>query len=157
VGYNLYVRIRIESRALRVVAARLIKFGFLGLFALGIQVALFWLLHSMIGLQPLLSGALANIVSIFVNFLLNSRFTWGDRTGPGAGRFFVRMGKYYVVIALGYFVYLSSFALLLKAGTSPTIGNLISVFAAGAFNFTLHSFWTFRAEDEPQDTRSQAK
>ena len=128
----------------RTVLMRFILFGTLGLIGLGVQVSLFWVFHTRLAMHPLVSGGLASFIAIFVNFLLNSRITWGDRPTKGPSLFAMRVGRYYVVIFLGYIVYYAVFSPLLWLGVPPAVGNLIGVFASGLFNFVLHSLWTFR-------------
>ncbi len=124
---------------------RFVKFGIFSAVSLTIQVGLFWVLHGQINLIPLVAGGIASFISLFINYLFNRNFTWGDRARHDRWGIAAQMGKYYIVIAIGYVVYFLTFLLLLQARVPPSYGNFIAAILSGGSNFFLHSSWTFRA------------
>src|SRR5712691_12788797 len=66
---------------------RWLKFNFVGLIGIGVQLLALALLKSGLHLNYLLATALAVETAVVHNFLWHERFTWADRTGGGLGRF----------------------------------------------------------------------
>jgi putative flippase GtrA len=98
-------------------------------------------------------------VSIFTNFLLNSVWTWGDRTAGDRAGFLRRLVKFYLVSTLAAVVQLATSTILsaLLRGNqffayalygeyrvyhvvAPLVGILLGLF----INFGINNLWTFR-------------
>jgi dolichol-phosphate mannosyltransferase len=78
---------------------RLVKFAFVGGCGAVVNLAIVWLCVAS-GWRVELAVGAGIVVSIFTNFVLNSRWTWGDRTLDVAG--WIRgLGRYYVLAAGG--------------------------------------------------------
>ncbi len=116
------------------------------------------------GVRDIVAYGLGIVVSIFTNYLLNNSWTWGDRVaGSGAGSFFHRLAKFYLV---------SSVAAVVQLGTSSVVsaavrGNeffnasisgdyrvyhafapMMGILAGLAINFVVNNLWTFRKKKE---------
>ena len=91
-------------------------------------------------------GFLGWAVSVLTNFVLNDRWTWGDRTKGRALHFLRRMFRYYLVASAAGLV---QFGLLLvltdQAGLHYLISNLVGIVAGLIINFVLNNIWTFRS------------
>lgn len=141
---------------------RLVKFGVVGFSGVGVNLVIFELFYRLLltAITPELRLVAANVlgvvVSIFTNFVLNDRWTWGDRA-KGAGRdWFSRLAKYYLLasVAAGVqvFVTWASFSAfwepleLTFAGVdlSPTASLLTGIAFGMVINFLASHFWAFR-------------
>ncbi len=107
-----------------------------------------------------ISNAIGVVVSIFTNFLLNDRWTWGDRK-KGDGRAWVtRLAKYYVSASLAGAVQVGlsslSFELVFQALDFELFGlkldstlSICTGIAAGmVINFVASHFWAFKDEED---------
>src|SRR5690606_35633766 len=80
---------------------RLIRFGLVGGAGVVVNLVIYRLFlwglpeEQTIETRILIANFFGVLVSIFTNFLLNDRWTWGDRE-KGEGRWFSRLGKYYL-------------------------------------------------------------
>lgn len=106
------------------------------------------------GVMALITGIL---VSIFTNFLLNDRWTWGDRSKGATGSWLVRLRDFYLTngIAAGIQFLVAWMALrtdllagpfwgLSLDGFRPTIASLIGIAVATPLNYIINHLWTFR-------------
>lgn len=148
--------------------ARLVKFGLVGASGVVVNVVVFEvcyrLLLSGIGdvdMRFVSSNFVGIVVSIFTNFLLNDRWTWGDRTKGGPRDWFRRLMKYYVLASVAAGVQAgvawASFRLVwgnfeLALGDydlSPTFGLLTGIACGMFINFAASHLWAFRDAEEP--------
>lgn len=141
---------------------RVAKFGVVGLSGVVVNLVIFELFYRLILTEVAVESRLvaANlfgvVVSIFTNFILNDRWTWGDREKGGAGDWFGRLVKYYLLasVAAGVqvFVTWASFTLfwehfelvLFDVDLSPTASLLTGIGSGMAINFLASHFWAFR-------------
>ena len=93
------------------------------------------------------AGVLGWAVSVLTNFILNDRWTWGDREKGRLGHFFHRMGQYYLVASAAMVVQVLLLLVLTEqAGIHYLISNLVGIVAGLVINFVLNNIWTFRAK-----------
>jgi putative flippase GtrA len=148
---------------------RIVKFGvvgFSGVFVnLAVSEGLFRL--ALLGISDetarlAVANALGVVVSIFTNFLLNDRWTWGDRVKGGQSDWLRRLLKYYVLASVAGVlqVGVSSAAfeffwqpLALQLGTlklDSTLAICTGIGAGMVINFVASHFWAFKdAEAKP--------
>ena len=142
--------------------ARLIKFGVVGASGVVINLGVFEFVLFLLSDQGQLADRifLANlvgvVVSIFWNFMLNDRWTWGDRVKGGRTEWFKRLTKYYVSASAAAVVQLvvtqASFALLwsqlalsvLDHDLTPSLALLTGVGFGMVINFLASHLWAFR-------------
>jgi putative flippase GtrA len=141
---------------------RFIKFAAVGLSGTVVNLAIVWLGNTLLFAalgephQTWISYALAIIVSIFSNYILNYLWTWRDRRAQGSASFFLHLFKYYLanMAAAGLqFLIAGGITCLLKIilfpGSSevPVFWKMGASFAgigiAMIVNFLLNHFWTF--------------
>ncbi|RAL24727.1 hypothetical protein DL240_00520 [Lujinxingia litoralis] len=147
--------------------ARLLMFGVVGLSGVGVNLAVFKLFY--LGLVPgglgedarfLLANLAGIIVSIFTNFLLNDRFTWGDRQKGSRRDWWRRLIRYYLAASgAGAVQMVTAWASLplwvmlnLNPGgykLAPTLGVLTGIACGMALNFVASHFWAFRDAETP--------
>lgn len=145
---------------------RILKFFTVGFSGTLINLAFVWLGNAFLfsGLgephQTWLSYALAIVVSIFSNYILNYHWTWRDRRGPGTEYFFIHLFKYYltnmVAASLQFFianggVYLLKTLFLEGDESVPVVwkmsASLAGIGMAGIINFLINHFWNFNLSD----------
>ena len=103
----------------------------------------------------LISNSIGIFVSIFTNFLLNDRWTWGDRNKVF---FFKRLIKFYAAASFAAGVQLTMTwasityfwsTLPLVFGNhnfSPTLGLMTGIASGMFINFATSHFWAFKDE-----------
>jgi putative flippase GtrA len=85
------------------------------------------------------------LVSILTNFLLNDRWTWGDRESGGARRWLRRLAMFYLVSALAALLqWSSSVALHEWLRLWIYLAQALGIVLAMGINFTMNHQWTFR-------------
>ena len=146
---------------------RFVKFcvvGGAGVFVnLGVANVVLWLWSQ----EQVSAGALlvANatgiVVSIFTNFMLNDRWTWGDRVKGGRGAWFGRLGRYYASCSIAALVQvIAAQAVLTWVSGQPDLANLtisgykiaanaavlFGIVCGVAVNFPVSHLWAFKDE-----------
>lgn len=152
-----------DSLTLKRRVYRLLKFGVVGGSGVVVNLVVFrvmlWLLGDFVRMDAKIFAAnLAGVVvSIFTNFLLNDRWTWGDRI-KGAGRWWHRLGKYYLTASIAGGVQLALTSLsyefvwqhldlrFLRHDVSPDAALLSGIAAGMAINLAVSHLWTFKDE-----------
>lgn len=146
---------------------RLVKFGVVGFSGVFVNLIVSELFFRVLldgvgeaGLRLFVSNGFGIIVSIFTNFLLNDRWTWGDRAKGGRSAWFRRLFKYYLAAGaaglLQAAVSWASFEFLFVplgleiAGYSldSTLSICTGIGAGMVINFLASHFWAFKDEEE---------
>ncbi len=85
------------------------------------------------------------LVSILTNFVLNDRWTWGDRERAGAPHWFGRLGKFCLVSAAAALLQWTGSVVLREwLGLWIYLAQALGVVLALGVNFGLNHRWTFR-------------
>lgn len=146
---------------------RLAKFGVVGFSGVFVNLLISELFFRILldgfgerGLRLFVSNCFGIIVSIFTNFVLNDRWTWGDRTKGDRDAWFRRLFKYYVAAgAAGLLQAVVTWASdklvfhplgLEVAGFSlaSTLSICTGIGAGMVINFLASHFWAFKDEEE---------
>ena len=140
---------------------RLVRFGVVGGTGVVVNLVVFrillWILPDtmLIEQQIPLANFVGIVVSIFTNFLLNDRWTWGDRE-KGQNRWWGRLGKYYLTASVAGGVQLGVTSLsfewiwrhmgleLFGHALSPDLALLTGIACGMAINFVVSHVWTFK-------------
>lgn len=157
----------LRERVDRDLVVRLIKFGIVGASGVVVNVAAFEFLFrlvlsdvSNVDLRLVSSNVGGVVVSIFTNFLLNDRWTWGDRSKGGRADWFRRLTRYYLLASIAAGVQLgvtwASFRLVwahvgLVAGDydlSPTFALFTGIVCGMFINVLASHLWAFRDVEE---------
>lgn len=138
--------------------ARILKFATVGASGTIVNLAFVWLgnawFFTALGEphQTWISYALAIIVSIFSNYILNYHWTWRDRRGLGVAYFFLHLLKYYLtsMAAAGLqFLIANGLFFILFAGNAavPVFWKMSAALAGigttAIISFLVHHFWNF--------------
>jgi putative flippase GtrA len=145
--------------------ARFLKFAVVGGSGVVVNLVVFQIAHALLAsLEPtprLLGADVAGIlVSIFTNFLLNDRWTWGDRVkGAGKNAWARRLALYYATCSIAAGIQLAtSWAIhtyvlpglpwlsILGHDLRPGLAVLCGIAAGIAINFPISHLWTFKDE-----------
>lgn len=156
---------------------RFLKFLTVGFSGTLINLAIVWLgntfLFAPLGEphQTWISYALAIVVSIFSNYILNYLWTWKDRRGVGKAWFLRHLVKYYLtnmfaaslqfVIANGG-TYLLKVVFFEDSVTVPVFwkmsASLAGIGITGIINFLVNHFWNFNvAIDNAVNKKNEEK
>ena len=142
---------------------RFLKFCAVGGSGVAVNLLFVWVGNACLfaplgeGLKTSLAYVFGIAVSILTNFILNDLWTWSDREKKGAGHFFVRLLKYYLVSAVaGVAQFLCAtgvvwlFRIWLYAAFEAVplwaklAGALVGIAVGTLINFVMNHFWTFR-------------
>lgn len=155
---------------------RLVKFGVVGASGVVVNLAVFEVAYrfvlsaTAVGTRVTLANAAGLVISIFTNFVLNDKWTWGDRAKGELRHWLGRMFKYYVSASVAGGVQLVVTWLAFKhvfgdlalevpipegvSGVVPTVGGVYDVsptiavltgIACGmVLNFLAGHLWAFR-------------
>lgn len=120
---------------------RLVKFGLVGLSGVVVNLALLYALHGVAGLPDLLAVAIAVEASILSNFLLNDRFTFGDRKHGNPAR---RLAQFNAVSLVALVVNLLAYTVLAKGmGVHYLVAEAVAILVAFGANYTGNLHWTY--------------
>jgi putative flippase GtrA len=146
---------------------RVARFGVVGLLGVVVNLAVseFFFRAGFSGIEDetsrlAVANAIGVVVSIFTNFLLNDRWTWGDRAKGDLRHWFSRLFKYYVLASVAGLVQVgvssASFELVWQhlpvriAGfeIDSTLSICTGIGAGMVINFVASHFWAFRDVEE---------
>jgi putative flippase GtrA len=129
----------VTSRLLRLANGRFIRFGVVGLIGVGVNVLILRVLYGEMHLLLPLASAIGVEITIITNFLLNNRWTFGERS-VSPKRFF----RYNLAALGGLAITTVVLTLLTNHGGFPYIAaDLIGIGAATIWNFGTSVFWTW--------------
>ncbi len=121
---------------------RVVRFCIVGASGVVVNLAVFELAFMV--LTFVASNALGIAVSIFTNFLLNDRWTWGDRD---KAPFLRRVTAFYVVSLSAALVQLgASWVCYDLLDFHRHVALLLGIAAATGINFVSNNIWTFRSK-----------
>jgi len=124
---------------------RLMKFIGVGLSGVIVNEGILWLLTDIAGIKYYISSPFAIEASIISNFILNNRFTFGDRRIARNGNFFVRLLKFNVTCIIGALIQYGLLILFTHVfGVNYLISNLIGIVVAFVWNYVLSLTWTWK-------------
>jgi dolichol-phosphate mannosyltransferase len=124
---------------------RLFKFIGVGLSGVAVNQGILWLLTDFAGLKYYISSPFAIEASIISNFILNNRFTFGDRRIATHGSFFSRLLKFNITCIFGALIQYGLLVLFTSVfGVHYLISNLIGIAAAFIWNYLLSLIWTWK-------------
>ena len=122
---------------------RWLKFNFVGLIGIGVQLLVLALLKSGLHLNYLLATALAVETAVVHNFLWHERFTWRDRVAKARLAQFIKFNLTNGAISIFGNVLL----MRLFAGTMRVpylAANLFTITCCSVFNFMVGDRFVFR-------------
>ncbi len=129
---------------------RLIRFGLVGFSGVFVDLAVFYLLRSLLGLGLTRSAMLSAEVAIANNFLWNDRWTFGDisRHQSGWKKRFKRFVKFNLICLAGLILNVLLVNLLFNlVGLNEYVSKLIAIAAVTAWNFWLNLKLSWRVTD----------
>ncbi|MDB5502447.1 MAG: GtrA-like protein [Tardiphaga sp.] len=132
-----------EDWLARPMVAKMISFGVIGLGNTAIDLAVFSLAYSVLGLQLVPSNVLAWLVAVSCSYVMNTMITFRAESGRVLRRkdyfSFVASGVLGVIVTTTTLVVLSNFMPVLVA-------KLVAILASFAVNFTMSHFVVFRTK-----------
>ena len=142
------------------VSPRFFRFCVVGGSGVAVNLAVLWLTLALLppargAWQTRMAQATGILVSIVTNFLLNDRWTWGDRKSGGARCWLQRLGMFYLVSAAAALLQWScSVALHEWLGLWIFLAQALGVVLAMGINFTMNHQWTFRHRRDRDGTET---
>lgn len=122
------------------VVAALPRFGLVGLIGVGVNQALLFALHGLVGVPLVVASALATETAIVTNYLGNELWTFHLRR--------LKLGRLlrFNAVSLGALVITVTSLWLLQRFTPwhYLVDNVIAIAAGSAWNFAVNFGWTWR-------------
>jgi putative flippase GtrA len=126
---------------------RWLRFNFVGLVGIGVQLAALAILKSGLGLGYLSATALAVEAAVLHNFVWHERFTWKERAGGGARAVLLRLVRFH--LGNGLVSIAGNLALMrVLAGWLHwhyLVANLVTIAICSLLNFLVSERYVFRA------------
>ncbi len=125
--------------------ARPVRFLLVGATGVGVSTFVLWVTVRVRGFPPAVGGICAAVIATFTNFLLNDRFTWGDRRAPSIRVKGIRLLRYYATTAAGNLIYVATLTALTQGvKLHVLIANVVAIGVGGALNYFMHNYWTWQ-------------
>jgi putative flippase GtrA len=125
---------------------RAVKFNTVGAMGVAVQMTLLALLRGGLHIHYLVATALAVEIAVLHNFVWHERWTWHDRSGPGAGARLVRFNLGNGLVSL--IVNLGLMRLLVgQLRMQYLLANLLAIAAGAAANFAISHCWVFAVRE----------
>jgi dolichol-phosphate mannosyltransferase len=124
--------------------ARFARFGTVGASGSLLNLVLFWLFTTALGVHHVVAGIAAFELSMCSNYALNERWTFADRAPAPGGLLRYQLASLgALAISLGVL----NFAVAL--GLPPLLANAFGIGMASVWNFSLSLGWTWRTAPAP--------
>jgi dolichol-phosphate mannosyltransferase len=124
---------------LRQANGRLFRFGVVGCIGVGLNVLILWILHGQIHVFLPVASAIAVETTIITNFLLNNRWTFGERAISPK-----RFARYNLAALVGLIITTAILTFLtMQIGVPYIAADLVGIAAATAWNFGTSVHWTW--------------
>ena len=142
---------------------RLLQFAVVGASGVVVNMAAVWVAQQALAVpdpatKDAMSSALGIVLSVFTNFLLNDRWTWGDRT---KGAWLSRLLRYYLVSAAAAALQFGvAMALRFLLDINIYLAQFVGIGLGTVVNYVANNVWTFRnrtsTEGESPPPQSQS-
>lgn len=127
--------------------SRWLRFNFVGLVGIGVQLAALTLLKEVLHLGYLAATAVAVETAVLHNFVWHEKFTWKDRAGGGMRAVLLRLLRFH--LGNGLVSILGNLALMrVLVGwlhVHYLVANLITIAICSLLNFLVSERFVFRA------------
>jgi putative flippase GtrA len=123
------------------VTRRFQKFLLVGAIGLAVNQVVLFALVALAGATVAVASPIAILLSMFVTFTLNERWTWHDR---GSGRILHRGLLYGSINSGGLLINWITLVSLDRVGVNYLLANLVGAGIAAIWNFTLNHALTWR-------------
>jgi putative flippase GtrA len=123
---------------------RLLKFGIVGVIAFGVDAALLYVGHYILGIDPYLARIFSFVGAFLCNWLLSRRWVFGQPGSPNFREMFRYLGVQAIGNAVSYGVY--AIGLWLGPALGPMIWLVIAAAAAAGVNFFGATAFAFRGD-----------
>ena len=123
------------------VTRRFQKFLLVGAIGLAVNQVVLFALVALAGATVVVASPIAILLSMFVTFALNERWTWHDR---GSGRILHRALLYGSINSGGLLINWVTLVSLDRVGVNYLLANLIGAGIAAVWNFSLNHALTWR-------------
>jgi dolichol-phosphate mannosyltransferase len=124
---------------------KILRFVAVGVSGLMVNMAVLYVLTSVIGIFYLISSLVAIELSILNNFFWNDWWTFGDDTGHHLLNTWERLGVYHLISAGGLLINIGILFILTEYfGIYYLISNLIGILIAFSWNFTANRQITWK-------------
>ena len=130
----------------QLITRRFIKYCLVGFFGLGINNILIWSGLNLLDFSNGQSLMLAIVVGIPINFILNDRWTFKDKSKTSKKSPLSRFINYLIICSGGIVVYYAVAMYTLQFTNNIYISNLFGIVFSTIWNYTINSLVTWRVK-----------
>lgn len=118
---------------------QLLRFGVVGGSGFVVNLAIFALVHGLLGTGYTVAAVVAWVVAVTNNFLLNRSWTFRAREGRAA----FQGSRFFVVSLAAFLVQLVLLRLLVEGGAPVLAAQAVAIALATPVNFAGNKLWSF--------------
>lgn len=141
---------RLEKLKERFPVGRFLRFGTVGFSGVFVDMGVFWMLTTILGLAAVPATVLSAEVAVVNNFIWNDRWTFADRSvqQPGWRSCLKRFGKFNVLCLVGIVLQGTLVGLMSNvAGIAPIGAKLLAIALVMLWNFWINLKLSWRVTD----------
>ncbi|MGH7462532.1 MAG: glycosyltransferase [Longimicrobiales bacterium] len=127
----------------RMIPTRFISFVAVGFSGVFVNLAALWVFHRLLAAAFLPAQALATLVAMTTNFILNNRFTYADRRLRGL-EFLRGLFSYYLACAFGALINVAMAGWLFDMAFPWWLAGLLGAVAGAVWNYAVTAVITWR-------------
>ena len=128
----------------RMLPARFISFATVGLSGIFVHLCILWFFHRFLDLKFLYAQALATLIAMTSNYILNNLFTYPDRRLMG--RLFVRgLLSFYLACTLGAIINLAVADFLYYKSFQWWLAGILGAIAGAVWNYATTATFTWKS------------
>jgi dolichol-phosphate mannosyltransferase len=128
----------------RLVPARFVSFAVVGMSGVIVHLFVLWSMHRVLGAGFLGAQALATVVAMTSNFMLNDLLTYSDRRLRG-GRYLRGLFSFYLACAVGAVINVAAADRLFALSVAWWLAGLAGAMCGAAWNYVVTAVITWRA------------
>ncbi len=150
-----YVQLLIDKVMGNVLPSRFVMFGIVGAAGLLVHLAILALLYYFAGYKFLYAQAVATLVAMTFNFLVNNLTTFRDRRLRGS-KIVTGLLIYYVACSIGAVTNFSFAQILLTAGLPWYLAGILGMTVSSVWNYGVNTIFTWKRGVQALERRRAA-
>lgn len=138
-----YVMMLLDKLIGHLVPIRFVLFSVVGLFGLGVHLAVLGIVHKGLGVEFALSQGIATMVAMTNNFVLNNIFTYRDKRLHGLS-FLLGLLSFFAVCGVGAIANIGIAAYVYGVDESWWVAGVTGALVGAVWNYAVSSVYTWR-------------
>jgi dolichol-phosphate mannosyltransferase len=145
-----YLELLLDKWLAGVIPARFVLYCAVGAVGVGVHLFLLWSFLRLAGLDFVRAQAIATVLVMMLNYVMNNSLTWRDRKRRG-WRFWTGMASYCLACAVGAVVNVAVSGEAARGGMPWAIAGVTGLLFSAVWNYGVTSILTWRYQREKSD------